>query len=117
LKIILTVLLTVMLIGFVFPNTALAEDTSNGAKIFTSYCSSCHLGGGNILLPNKTLYRDALSQYLENYNTDSIQAIIYQVKNGKGAMPAFKNKLSEQEILEISAYVFQKAEKGWSENS
>ncbi len=101
-----------MLLGLAFTQPALA-DIDNGAKIFTSNCSSCHLGGGNILIANKTLSKEALSQYLDNYNTDSIQAIIDQLKNGKGAMPSFKNKLSEQDILEVAAYVFQKAEQGW----
>lgn len=108
--------MVIIVLGFAFPYPALA-DIDNGAKIFTNNCSSCHLGGGNILIANKTLSKEALSQYLDNYNTDSIEAIIHQVKNGKGAMPAFKNKLSEQEILEVTAYVFQKAEQGWQENS
>lgn len=102
-----------MLCIFVCINPALAAETSNGAKIFSNNCASCHLGGGNILLSQKTLQKEALSEYLENYTSDSIQAIIYQVKNGKNAMPAFKNKLSEQDILEVAAYVFQKAEQGW----
>jgi cytochrome c6 len=102
----------IVLLSLIWVNPVFAE-VSNGAKIFTDNCSSCHLGGGNILISNKTLQKEALSQYLDNYNTDSIQAIIYQVKNGKGAMPSFKNKLSEQEILEVAAYVFQNAEHGW----
>ncbi|MEA5574206.1 c-type cytochrome [Calothrix sp. UHCC 0171] len=99
--------------GFAFFHTAIAVDVSNGGKIFTNNCASCHLGGGNILISQKTLQKQALSQYLDNYNTDSIQAIVSQVTNGKNAMPAFKSKLSEQEILEVAAFVFQKAEQGW----
>jgi cytochrome c6 len=57
--------------------------------------------------------KEALSKYLENYNSDSIKAIIHQVQNGKNAMPAFKDKLSPEEILEVAAYVFQNAEQGW----
>lgn len=108
-KTLLAVVIT--LLSFAWANPVFAD--SNGAKIFTNNCSSCHLGGGNILIANKTLHKEALSQYLDNYNTDSIQAIIHQVTNGKGAMPPFKNKLNEQEILEVAAYVFQKAEQGW----
>ncbi|WP_373695802.1 cytochrome c6 PetJ [Brunnivagina elsteri] len=99
--------------GFGFFNPALALDISNGAKIFTNNCASCHIGGGNILISGKSLRKEALSQYLEDYDTDSIQAISYQMTNGKNAMPAFKNKLSEQEILEVAAFVFQQAEQGW----
>jgi len=114
LKIILLIVLLVLTqFMFTFINPALADETSEGAKIFSAKCASCHIGGGNILIAEKTLKKDALSKYLEKYNEESIQAIIYQVQNGKNAMPAFKDKLTNQEILEVTAYVFQKAEEGW----
>jgi cytochrome c6 len=108
----LLLLLAIAIFRFTFISPALAAETSN-AKIFNANCASCHIGGGNILISHKTLKKEALSKYLENYDRDSIQAIIYQVQNGKNAMPAFKDKLSAQEILEVAAYVFQKAEQGW----
>jgi cytochrome c6 len=91
----------------------LATEKFNGRQIFNDNCASCHIGGANILIEHKTLQSEALSKYLENYDIEPIQAIIHQVRNGKGAMPNFKNKLSEEEIIEVAAYVFQKAEKGW----
>lgn len=114
LKIVLLIfLLAIALFKFTFSSSALAGEISNGAKIFNDSCASCHIGGGNILIDEKTLKKQALSKYLENYDTDSIQAIISHVQNGKNAMPAFKGKLSDQEILEVAAYVFEKAEQGW----
>lgn len=113
LKIILMILSAVTVFCFTFAYSAFASDISNGSKIFNDNCAACHLGGGNILIAEKTLHKEALSEYLENYSTDSISAIINQIKNGKNAMPAYKSKLSEQEILEVSAYVFQKSENGW----
>jgi cytochrome c6 len=109
----LIVLFAIALFIFTFINPALAAETSDGAKIFNSQCASCHIGGGNILIAEKTLKQEALLKYLENYSNDEIKAIISQVQNGKNAMPAFKNKLSDQEILEVAAYVFQKAQQGW----
>ncbi len=44
---------------------------------------------------------------------DSIDAIAHLVENGKNAMPAYKNRLTDQQILDISAYVLEQAEKGW----
>ncbi len=110
---ILILLLAIAFFSFTFISPALAAETPKAAKIFNSNCASCHIGGGNILIAEKTLKKEALEKYLENYTTNSIEAIINQVQNGKNAMPAFKNKLSEQEILEVAAYVFQKAEQGW----
>lgn len=105
--------LAIAILQLTFTNPVLAAETSKGAKIFTNNCASCHIGGGNILVSKKTLKKEALSQYLNDYNNNAIEAIIHQVENGKNAMPAFKNKLSEQEILEVAAYVFQKAEQDW----
>ncbi|MBG1265153.1 cytochrome c6 PetJ [Nostoc sp. WHI] len=109
----LILLLAIALFKLTFIHPALAAETSNGAKIFEANCASCHIGGGNILISHKTLKKEALSKYLKNYDGDSIEAIIHQVQNGKNAMPAFKDKLSPQEILEVAAYVFQNAEQGW----
>ncbi|NEU81579.1 cytochrome c6 PetJ [Nostoc sp. UIC 10630] len=109
----LILMIAIALFKLTFISPALAVETSNGAKIFEANCASCHIGGGNILISQKTLKKEALSKYLENYNSDSIEAIIHQVQNGKNAMPAFKGKLSAEEIVEVAAYVFQNAEQGW----
>ncbi|MBD2438194.1 cytochrome c6 PetJ [Nostoc sp. FACHB-110] len=109
----LILFLAIALFNLKFTDVALAAEASNGAKIFSDNCSSCHIGGGNILIPEKTLHKEALSKYLADYNTDSIQAIIHQVQNGKNAMPSFKNKLTPEEIVDVAGYVFQKSEQGW----
>jgi len=103
----------IVLFIFIFISPAYAAETSEGAKIFNANCASCHIGGGNILIAEKTLRKEALSRYLENYDNDSILAIVHQVQNGKNAMPAFKGKLKDQEILDVAVYVAQKAEQGW----
>jgi cytochrome c6 len=115
LRIALLILLLAIALLFNFPfiNPAIAAEPSTGSAIFNGNCASCHIGGANILVENKTLQKSALLKYLENYENEPIQAIIHQIQNGKNAMPAFKNKLSEQEILEVAAYIFQKAETGW----
>ncbi|NJM71721.1 MAG: c-type cytochrome [Scytonema sp. RU_4_4] len=115
-RVLFIVFLAIASFQFTFIDSALAAEISNGAKIFNANCASCHIGGGNILIAEKTLKKQALSKYLKDYDTDSMQAIIYQVQNGKNAMPPFKSKLSEQEILEVAAYVFQKVEQGWQDS-
>lgn len=88
---------------------ALAAETANGAKIFSASCSACHIGGGNVIIANKTLKKQAL----EKYNMGSMEAIINQVQNGKSAMPAFRGRLSDEEIEDVAAYVLERAEQGW----
>jgi cytochrome c6 len=110
LRIFLLILLLAIALEVTFIHPALAVDTSNGAKIFHANCASCHIGGGNILIEEKTLKKEALSKYLENYDVDSITQ---QLLKGKNAMPAFKDKLTPEEIMEVATYVFQQAEEGW----
>lgn len=92
---------------------ALAADLANGAKIFSANCAACHMGGGNVIMGNKTLKADALSKYLDNYDNDAVAAISYQVKNGKNAMPAFGGRLSDDQIADVASYVADQAVKGW----
>lgn len=96
-----------------FIDLAFAAETPTGSVIFTNNCASCHIGGGNILIESKNLHKEALLKYLEDYENNPIQAIMNQVQNGKNAMPPFKSKLTEEEILAVGTYVFQKSESGW----
>ncbi len=108
-KKILSALLLVMF-TFAFTSPASAADSANGAKVFTANCAACHMGGRNVVVAAKTLKQDAL----EKNNMNSLEAIITQVHNGKNAMPAFKNKLNDQQIEDVATYVLEQAEKGWS---
>ncbi|MEL6158814.1 MAG: c-type cytochrome [Cyanobacteria bacterium J06554_11] len=93
---------------------AIAADIANGSQVFASNCAACHIGGGNAVMANKTLRQEALEQYLDGYGAEhSIDAIVYQVTNGKNAMAAFKNRLTAEEIANVAAYVYDQAEKGW----
>lgn len=96
-------------VTFTISTPAYAADIAAGAGIFTANCASCHLGGRNIIMADKTLKKDALEKYAMN----SIEAITKQVTNGKGAMPAFRGRLDEEQINNVAAYVLDKSEKGW----
>ncbi len=86
-----------------------AADLTNGAKIFNANCSACHVGGGNVIIANKTLKKEAL----EKYGMDSLQAIKTQVTKGKNAMPAFSGRLNENQIEDVASYVLSQSQKGW----
>ena len=70
-------------------------------NIFNNNCNVCHIGGINIIIPEKNLRKKSL----ETNGMDNIEAIIYQVTNGKNGMPAFGGRLSEQEIEKVARYV------------
>ena len=96
-----------------FTNPVLADATTaltaKGAKVFSGNCAACHQGGNNLVAANKNLKAAALKQY----GMDSTDAIVAQVTNGKGAMPAFKGRLKEEDIKAVAAYVLDQSAKDW----
>jgi cytochrome c6 len=73
-------------------------DAENGKKIFASAgCGSCHTledaGTSGTIGPN-----------LDEAKPD-LELAIDRVTNGSGAMPPFKDQLSQQEIVDVATYV------------
>ena len=81
-----------------------------GAQVFSANCAACHIGGGNAVNPAKTLKQDDL---VAN-GKDTPEAIITQVTNGNGGMPAFGGRLTPEQIENVAAYVLEQSGKGWS---
>ncbi len=106
---ILTLVLGVITLS---PQIALADATVNpvtAAEVFSVNCAGCHNNGGNIIRGGKNLKQKALKRY----GMDSIANIANLVTNGKNIMPSYKDRLSEQQIIDVSAYVLSQAETDW----
>ena len=108
-RVLSTLLIFLSAVIFTFVNPAIAGDAASGAKIFSANCAACHAGGRNVINGAKTLQKDALDKYEMN----SIEAVTYQVINGKNAMPAFKGRLTDAQIDDVATYVLSQAEQGW----
>ena len=94
------------------PSQLLAiKENSFGKDLFKNNCSVCHLGGNNIIIPEKNLKK----QTLEENGMSTISAISYQIINGKNGMPAFGGRLSDSEVVEIASYVLEQAEKNFQD--
>jgi cytochrome c6 len=106
-KIISVLLLGIAIFTFAFSDMALAAD---GAALFSANCAQCHARGKNLVNAAKSLKKADL----EKYEMYSSEAIIAQITNGQGAMPAFGKKLKADEIQGIAAYVLEQAENGWN---
>nr|P22343.1 RecName: Full=Cytochrome c6; AltName: Full=Cytochrome c-553; AltName: Full=Cytochrome c553; AltName: Full=Soluble cytochrome f [Euglena viridis] len=87
----------------------------SGAEVFGNNCSSCHVNGGNIIIPGHVLSQSAMEEYLDGGYTK--EAIEYQVRNGKGPMPAWEGVLDESEIKEVTDYVYSQASGPWANAS
>jgi len=86
---------------------AFAGDADAGGLIFSANCAACHAGGNNVIQAEKTLKKDALVEYLAGGFKE--ESIVYQVTNGKNAMPAFGGRLSDEEIGDVASYVYKTA--------
>ena len=111
LKIILTLAIT-LLFNLSLMNSLYAmpmTDLENGAAVFQANCAGCHARGGNIVRRGKNLKLKALHKN----QVDTTEAIASLVTNGKNNMSAYGDKLSAEEILNVGAYVLERAEQGW----
>nr|YP_009332599.1 cytochrome c553 [Membranoptera weeksiae]AHZ94613.1 cytochrome c553 [Membranoptera weeksiae] len=84
-------------------------DLDAGQEIFSQNCSACHVGGQNVIVPERTLEKETL----EKFSMYDIKAITNQVTKGKNSMPAFGDRLSDEEIQNVANYVFNQSELGW----
>jgi len=62
-------------------------------------------------MPEKTLEKEALEEYLDGGFNEA--AVVKQVTNGKGAMPAFGGRLSDDDIKAVASYVISTSKAGW----
>jgi mono/diheme cytochrome c family protein len=73
-------------------------DAANGAQVFASAgCGGCH----TFAAANAT---GSVGPDLDEVDV-TFDEVVEQVTNGGGAMPAFGDELSEQEIQDVAAYV------------
>merc|ERR1712127_100933 len=82
---------------------AFAGDVAAGEQVFNANCAACHQGGQNVIMPEKTLEKEALDQYLAGGRSE--KSVVTQVTNGKNAMPAFGGRLGDDEIANVASYV------------
>jgi cytochrome c6 len=109
-KVILSIVMIVAMVVLLLNQPAYAADAAAGKQVFNANCAACHAGGRNAVNPQKTLQKDTLQQF----GMYDAAAIITQVTNGKGAMPAFGAKLAAADIENVAAYVLSQADNGWA---
>lgn len=101
--------MTALMLLVAFQPIAVAAEMVDGAQVFELHCAGCHLNGGNIVRRGKNLKQKALTRN----DVDSLEKIIALVANGKGNMSAYRDRLSPQQIEDVSAYVLKQAASDW----
>ncbi|MEJ2553640.1 MAG: c-type cytochrome [Gammaproteobacteria bacterium] len=94
----LAVLLSgLMLLGWM--ENAHAADPRKGSQIYNQYCTDCH---GHRGVPNMP----GVPDFSRNQRLmQSDLALVKSISIGKGMMPAFQGRLSENDILDVIAYL------------
>lgn len=78
---------------------AQAADPLKGAKTYNERCVNCHGNGGEPNMPGVPNFRRN-----ERLMQNDLQ-LIRSISIGKGMMPAFQGVLTEQDILDVIAYL------------
>ena len=91
--------LMALLLSAAMGNAAHAADTNSGGALYTKHCVSCHGGPGVKAAPGSPSFERG--QGLMRPDMTLMQA----VRKGKNAMPAFQGRLTNQEILDVIAYM------------
>lgn len=79
-----------------------ASTIPDGKAIYMDRCTSCHGSNGQLGFGGA---KDIAA------STKTIEEIVNQVTNGKGAMAPYKNILSVEEIRAVSEYAFSMQKK------
>ena len=94
------------------PPIASSADIARGKEIFDNNCAGCHVGGANLVKPEKDLHREALVRYV---SADLSQAEVQQWVQQSGQhkrIVFFKmpdGKMKEADWADVTTYVLYQA--------
>mmetsp|Transcript_11011 Transcript_11011/g.30911 ORF Transcript_11011/g.30911 Transcript_11011/m.30911 type:complete len:156 (+) Transcript_11011:52-519(+) len=95
-----------------FPSIASSADVVRGKETFDNNCAGCHVGGANLVKPEKNLQREALARYV---SSDLSQAEVQQWVQQSGQhkrIVFFKmpdGKMKEADWADVTTYVVDQA--------
>ena len=76
-----------------------AADTSKGAEVYAMHCATCHGVSGISVMPGAP-------NFAQNEGLMSPDGtLLISIQSGKAAMPAYRGVLSDQDILNVIAYL------------
>lgn len=88
-----------MLILALMTGVAHAADPAKGGELYAIHCASCHGVSGVSIIPNAP-------NFAQNEGLMSPDGtLLISIRNGKAAMPSYQGVLSDQDILNVIAYL------------
>jgi len=94
----LSVFLTIFALSLV-SGAAYASDPVKGGKTYSMRCAACHGATGTSMMPGTPSFArgDRMVQ------PDSV--LLSSIRDGKNAMPAFRGMLTDNDILDVIAFL------------
>lgn len=90
------------------PSAAYAGDVINGSRLFEDNCAACHVGGQNLVNPERNLSKEAIQKHLGGVDEDEVKKFIKDGLVHRGVF-AFGGKLRDVEFSDVSAFVVDQA--------
>ncbi len=83
--------------------TAPNETLQLGRQVYEANCQACHGADGKGLVPGTPDFTDP-AWWSAMLKSEGLEGLVAVVKNGRGAMPAFEGRLSDEEINAVLVY-------------
>lgn len=97
-------IMALVVVSLLIVPSGFAEQKS-GEALFQQHCAMCHVDGGNIVNPKKTLHK----KDLEANNIKTAEDIIKTMRNPGPGMTKFDEKtVPPKEAKEIAEYILKK---------
>ena len=85
------------------PKDAAAVD--RGQKLFEQFCANCHGKNGQGDGPVAAALKPSPSNLAERAGQHSDGDFAWKIANGRGSMPAFKDRLNENQIWDLTHFI------------
>ena len=82
-----------------------ASAIERGQKLFEQFCANCHGKSGQGDGPVAAAMKPSPSNLAERAGHHSDGDFAWKIANGRGSMPAFKNRLTENQIWDLTHFI------------
>jgi mono/diheme cytochrome c family protein len=87
------------------PLDQLTPRETAGYHVYQSHCAECHYANSQRPLHGPGLQGIFVEKYLPSGQPANDDRVLYTIQHGRGTMPAFGNRLDDEQTAELLAYL------------